>query len=183
MTGLGLFLSSDAARFTRPVKQLQTDLIEYIGPMEQVFMNIAVLPADIRPTSTTHMELTPTNMLSLVASLTPFSEHNQSPRNMYQCQMAKQTMGTPAHSIPYRCDNKMYRIQTPQAPLVHNERLEEYHLDEYPLGTNAVVAVISYTGFDMEDAMILNKSSYERGFGHASVYKQIQVILLYRYTL
>ncbi|KAF0691980.1 Aste57867_16886 [Aphanomyces stellatus] len=170
----GLYLSADAARFTRPVKQLNTDWVEYIGPMEQVFMNIGVLPADVRA-STTHMEIKPTNMLSLVASLTPFSEHNQSPRNMYQCQMAKQTMGTPAHSIPYRTDNKMYRIQTPQAPIVHNERLQEYQLDEYPLGTNAVVAVISYTGFDMEDAMILNKSSYERGFGHASVYKQIQV--------
>ncbi|OQR94074.1 DNA-directed RNA polymerase I subunit RPA2 [Thraustotheca clavata] len=170
----GLFLSADAARFIRPVKQLNTDLVEFIGPMEQVFMNIAVLPADVRP-STTHMELKPTNMLSLVASLTPFSEHNQSPRNMYQCQMAKQTMGTPAHSIVHRTDNKMYRIQSPQAPIVHNERLREYELDEYPLGTNAVVAVISYTGFDMEDAMILNKSSYERGFGHASVYKQIKV--------
>ncbi|CAK4078843.1 unnamed protein product [Aphanomyces euteiches] len=170
----GLYLSADAARFTRPVLQRNTDWIEYIGPMEQVFMNIGVLPADIRP-STTHMEIKATNMLSLVASLTPFSEHNQSPRNMYQCQMAKQTMGTPAHSIPFRADNKMYRIQTPQAPIVQNERLREYNLDEYPLGTNAVVAVISYTGFDMEDAMILNKSSYERGFGHASVYKQIQV--------
>ncbi len=50
-------------------------------------------------------------------------------------------------------------------------------MDEYPNGTNAVVAVLSYTGFDMEDAMILSKSSYERGFGHASVYKTIKVEL------
>eukprot|EP00957_Ditylum_brightwellii_P154024 11723002-Ditylum_brightwellii.AAC.1 len=50
-------------------------------------------------------------------------------------------------------------------------------MDEYPNGTNAVVAVLSYTGFDMEDAMILNKSSFERGFGHASVYKTMQVDL------
>ena len=96
---------------------------------------------------------------------------NQSPRNMYQCQMGKQTMGTPAHSLEYRTDNKMYRIQTPQAPLVQNERQAAYKMDDYPNGTNAIVAVISYTGFDMEDAMILNKSSAERGFAHASVYK------------
>jgi DNA-directed RNA polymerase I subunit RPA2 len=50
-------------------------------------------------------------------------------------------------------------------------------MDEYPNGTNAVVAVLSYTGFDMEDAMILNKSTFERGFGHASVYKTIQIDL------
>ncbi|RLN67078.1 hypothetical protein BBJ29_004998 [Phytophthora kernoviae] len=170
----GLFLSADAARMSRPVMQMDTKRIEYIGPMEQVFMDIACTKADIRP-ATTHMEIKPTNMLSLVASLTPFSDYNQSPRNMYQCQMAKQTMGTPAHSIVNRTDNKMYRIQSPQIPIVQNERLREYQLDEYPLGTNAVVAVISYTGFDMEDAMILNKASYERGFGHASVYKQLNV--------
>ncbi len=47
----------------------------------------------------------------------------------------------------------------------------DYAFCDYPSGTNAVVAVISYTGYDMEDAMILNKSSFERGFGHGSVYK------------
>ncbi|KAL0591904.1 hypothetical protein ABG067_000556 [Albugo candida] len=170
----GLYLSADAARLTRPVRQLDTQEVEWIGPMEQVFMDIACTDRDIRP-ATTHIEIKPTNMLSLVASLTPFSDYNQSPRNMYQCQMAKQTMGTPCHSLSHRSDSKMYRLQTPQSPIVQNERLCEYQLDEYPLGTNAVVAVISYTGYDMEDAMILNKSSYERGFAHASVYKHVTV--------
>lgn len=167
----GLYLSLDSARMVRPVKQVETDCVEIIGAMEQVFMDIACTTKDLRP-STTHMEIDPTNMLSLVASLTPFSDYNQSPRNMYQCQMAKQTMGTPCHSIAHRTDNKMYRIQTPQSPIVQNKRLREFELDEYPLGTNAVVAVISYTGYDMEDAMILNRSSYNRGFAHASIYKQ-----------
>jgi DNA-directed RNA polymerase I subunit RPA2 len=114
-------------------------------------------------------------MLSLIASLTPFSDYNQSPRNMYQCQMGKQTMGTPCHSLPHRPDNKLYKLQTPQAAIAQTARHGEYKMDEYPNGTNAVVAVLSYTGFDMEDAMILNKSSYERGFGHASVYKTMRV--------
>ena len=111
------------------------------------------------------------NMLSLIASMTPFSDFNQSPRNMYQCQMGKQTMGTPTHAWPHRIDSKMYRIQTPQAPVVQNKNQAKFKMDEYPNGTNAVVAVITYTGYDMEDAMILNKSSFERGFAHASVYK------------
>lgn len=68
---------------------------------------------------------------------------------------------------------QLYRIQNPQAPLVQNDNQSAYGYDEYPNGCNAVVAVISYTGFDMEDAMIINKSSFERGFGHASVYKTI----------
>ena len=50
-------------------------------------------------------------------------------------------------------------------------------MDEYPQGTNVLVAVISYTGYDMEDAMIINKAAYERGFGHGSVYKTMIVDL------
>ena len=82
---------------------------------------------------------------------------------MYQCQMAKQTMGTPLHNFPFRYDNRLYRLLFPQIPLVKGQEPEKYGLLDYPSGTNAVVAVISYTGYDMEDAMILNKSSYERG--------------------
>jgi DNA-directed RNA polymerase I subunit RPA2 len=80
-------------------------------------------------------------------------------------------MGTPYHNHPYRMDNKVYRILFPQEPLVHTNKYEEYDFRQYPSGTNAVVAVISYTGYDMEDAMIINKSAYERGFGHGAVYK------------
>jgi DNA-directed RNA polymerase I subunit RPA2 len=173
----GLFLATGAARLIRPVLNVASGKIEQIGPMEQPFLDIACLSEDIREGITTHRELDPTNMLSLIASLTPFSDYNQSPRNMYQCQMGKQTMGTPCHSFPHRSDNKLYRIQNPQAPIAQTARFGEYKMDEYPNGANAVVAVLSYTGFDMEDAMILNKSAYERGFGHASVYKTIEIDL------
>ena len=173
----GLFLFTDAARMVRPVLNRATGKKEMIGPMEQPFMDIACLEEDVREGITTHQELDPYNLLSLIASLTPYSDYNQSPRNMYQCQMSKQTMGTPFHSIPYRTDNKFYKIQNPQAPIVQTSRHSEYKIDNYPNGTNAVVAVLSYTGFDMEDSVIINKSSYERGFKHASVYKTIAVDL------
>ena len=173
----GLFLFTGAARLVRPVLQRATGRTEMIGPMEQAFMDIACLDQDIREGITTHQELDPTNMLSLIANLTPFSDQNQSPRNMYQCQMGKQTMGTPGHSLPFRTDNKLYKLQNPQAPIVQTGIHGLYKMDEYPNGANAIVAVLSYTGFDMEDAMILNKSSYERGFGHASVYKTIEIDL------
>lgn len=166
----GIFLALDCGRMVRPVLNLQSNAVELVGPLEQVYMEVACLPEEVFG-GTTHRELDPTNMLSLIASLTPFSDFNQSPRNCYQCQMGKQTMGTPAHGMAHRTDNKMYKIQTPQAPIVQTRLHGEYQLDEYPQGTNAVVAVISYTGFDMEDAMILNKGSFDRGFAHASVYK------------
>jgi DNA-directed RNA polymerase I subunit RPA2 len=85
--------------------------------------------------------------------------------------MAKQTLGTPYHNGCYRFDNKSFVYTTPQIPLVKPDQFEKYGMADYPSGVNAVVAVISYTGYDMEDAMIINKSSYERGFAHASVYK------------
>ena len=56
-----------------------------------------------------------------MAQCTPFSDMNQSPRNMYQCQMGKQTMGSPMFAYNERCDNKSYRILTPQMPLVRNQ--------------------------------------------------------------
>jgi DNA-directed RNA polymerase I subunit RPA2 len=85
--------------------------------------------------------------------------------------MGKQTMGTPGTALRYRTDNKTYRIQSAQTPVVRPPLHNEYGFDNFPNGTNAVVAVISYTGYDMDDAMILNKSAHERGFGHGTIYK------------
>jgi len=91
--------------------------------------------------------------------------------------MGKQTMGSPFHSNLHRIDNKVFRIQNPQSPLVRNENYVKYGIDEYPLGTNAVVAVLAYTGYDMEDAMIINQAAYNRGFKHGSVYKYKEIDL------
>ncbi|KAJ0419416.1 hypothetical protein BJY00DRAFT_163801 [Aspergillus carlsbadensis] len=167
----GVYLFSQAARMFRPVKYLPLDKLDYVGPFEQPFMEIACLPGDLIKGVSTHIEYTPTNILSIVANMTPFSDYNQSPRNMYQCQMSKQTMGTPGTAINYRTDNKLYRLQTGQTPIVRPPLYNAYGLDNFPNGTNAVVAIISYTGYDMDDAMIINKSSHERGFGYGTIYK------------
>lgn len=167
----GVYLFSQSARFIRPVKYLPLDKNDFIGPFEQPFMSIACADKEIESGESTHVEYDPTNILSIVANQTPFSDFNQSPRNMYQCQMSKQTMGTPGSALRYRTDNKAYMLQTGQTPIVRPPLYNEYGLDNFPNGTNAVVAVISYTGYDMDDAMILNKSAHERGFGHGTIYK------------
>jgi DNA-directed RNA polymerase I subunit RPA2 len=166
----GIFLFSGEGRLVREVIHLQSGKVEWIGPLEQ--LNLKISCNTIDPTAS-HKETTPLSMLSLLACCIPFPDHNQSPRNMYQCQMAKQTMGTAIYNYPFRADNKIYRITTPQKPLVSSrtKQVKKSGFDDYPSGTNAVVAVISYTGYDMEDAMIINKSAYERGFGHGYVYK------------
>lgn len=172
----GLFIFTTPARLYRPVRNLALKATELIGTFEQVYMDIAVTPSEIHD-KTTHVELHEGSILSVSASLTPFSDFNQSPRNMYQCQMGKQTMGFPSHTLPFRIDHKMYKLQTPQAPMVRPQAYDRYDFDDYPLGTNAVVAVISYTGYDMEDAMIINRASLQRGFGHAHIYKTEEINL------
>lgn len=118
-----------------------------------------------------YMELKETSFLSFLGSLTPFSDHNQSPRNIYQCQMLKQTMGIQSLNMMYTFTNKIYRMITPQFPLVVTRDYELYGVDNFPSGTNAVVAILAYTGYDMEDALIINKSSAERGIFRTHIYK------------
>ncbi|KAI9892084.1 MAG: DNA-directed RNA polymerase I subunit RPA2 [Vezdaea aestivalis] len=167
----GIYMFSQQSRMIRQVKYLPLGKEDYVGPMEQPHMSIACTEPEIVADRDTHVEFTPTNILSIIANMTPFSDFNQSPRNMYQCQMGKQAMGTPGTSIRYRADNKSYRLQTGQTPVVRSPLHNAYGLDNFPNGMNSVVAVISYTGYDMDDAMIINKSSHERGFGHGTVYK------------
>lgn len=167
----GIYMASTPSRMVRPVKYLPLGKEDFIGPGEQPFMSIAVVEPEIESGVSTHVEFDPTNILSILANMTPFSDFNQSPRNMYQCQMGKQSMGTPGTSLRYRTDNKTYRLQTGQTPICRAPLHNEYGFDNFPNGMNAVVAVISYTGYDMDDAMIINKSAHERGFGHGTIYK------------
>ncbi|EJD43534.1 beta and beta-prime subunits of DNA dependent RNA-polymerase [Auricularia subglabra TFB-10046 SS5] len=167
----GLFLFSGRSRMMRPVKFLANGKTDMIGSFEQVYMDIAVKEEEIEKGIETHVEFSTSNFMSILANMTPFSDFNQSPRNIYQCQMGKQSMGTPATALRHRTDNKLYRLQTGQTPVVRPALHNTYAMDSFPNGMNAVVAVISYTGYDMEDAMILNKSAHERGFGYGTVYK------------
>ncbi len=176
----GLFLFTGATRMMRPVYTVaggdsssagEEQSVIYVGTFEQMYLDIAVKDEEVVPGLSEFVEISPTAIMSVVANLTPFPDFNQSPRNMYQCQMAKQSMATPLHNYPHRTDNKLYRLLTPQSPIVRTESHNRYGMDNFASGTNAVVAVISYTGYDMEDAMILNKSAFERGLKHGVVYK------------
>ncbi|ELQ74833.1 RNA polymerase I, second largest subunit [Trachipleistophora hominis] len=100
---------------------------------------------------------------SYVASTIPFADYNQSPRNMYQCQMAKQAMAYPTLTYNNRTDSKYYVLNNMQRPLIKT------FLDTL-LGTNVYIAVLSYTSYDMEDAMVINKCAIERGLFDGYVY-------------
>lgn len=94
---------------------------------------------------TKHMELSKTAFMSNLAMLIPMPDCNQSPRNMYQCQMGKQTMASPCHNWDLQSETKLYRLQTPSSPLFRPVHHDNIGLDDFAMGTNAIVAVISYT--------------------------------------
>lgn len=157
-------------RPVRPVINIRENQIEYIGATEQIYLQIESLTSQDTQHST-HREIEPTNILSIVAGSTPLGNFNPSPRNMYQCQMAKQSMGTPPYSQKYRKDQKVYSLDYPQSPLMNTNLYRKYKLSNYPNGTNITIAILSYTGYDIEDAVILNKASVNRGFLRGSVLK------------
>ena len=105
-------------------------------------MDIAVTDEEIK-SYTSHKEMNAQSILSVLAGCTPFSDNNQSPRNMYQCQMLKQAMGLFAINMDYRSDNKAYRLQNPQSPITQNDAYKKYELDDYACGTNGILPILS----------------------------------------
>ncbi|KAK4533082.1 hypothetical protein CCYA_CCYA15G3939 [Cyanidiococcus yangmingshanensis] len=176
-----ILLFSTPSRLVRPVWNRLHRCTEWIGTMEQLFLTIDLPQKADEPNTrepSSHCELKATNVFSLLASFIPFSNMNQSPRNIYQCQMGKQAMGVPFHDFGRRFDSKAYRLLTPQQPLVQNQ--SEYQAGwskVYGTSFNAVVAVISYTGYDMEDGMVINRSSLDRGFAHGTIYSSERIDL------
>ena len=115
------------------------------------------------------MEIMPYSILGYLAGVIPFPHHNQSPRNTYQCAMGKQAMGHTGYNQNLRTDGVLYNLIYPQKPLVKTKTIEFIGYEKLPAGTNASVAVMSFSGYDIEDAIIMNKAAIDRGFGRSSV--------------
>lgn len=151
-------------------KFLEEGLIEYLDVNEENDSLIAVYEKDIEM-ETTHLEIEPYTLLGVCAGLIPYPHHNQSPRNTYQCAMGKQAMGTIGYNQKNRMDTLMYNLVYPQQPIVKTKTIDLINFDKLPAGQNAIVAVMSFSGYDIEDAIILNKASLDRGFGRCLVYR------------
>lgn len=150
---------------------LAQGLVEYLDVNEENDSNMAVYERDINA-NTTHLEIEPFTLLGAVAGLIPYPHHNQSPRNTYQCAMGKQAIGAIASNQYQRIDSLLYTMVYPQKPLVKTRTIELTRYDKLPAGHNATVAVMSYSGYDIEDALVLNKGAVERGFGRCQVFRK-----------
>ena len=152
-------------------------ILEYLDVNEAMDVHIALGPDKIRPGVTTHLEIEPFTLLGVCAGIIPFPHNNQSPRNTYQCAMGKQAMGTIGLNQRERIDTLMYLVAYPQRPIVQTKTIELIRFHEMPAGQNAIVAVMSYSGFDIEDATVVNKASLDRGYGRCFVYRNQKCVL------
>jgi DNA-directed RNA polymerase II subunit RPB2 len=117
----------------------------------------------LQDTSRTHAEIHPCVCLGTIASMIPFPDHNQSPRNAYQSAMAKQAMGLYALNFEERFDAMAHLLCYPEIPMVSPFMSKFYGAQRLPAGQNVVVAIMTYTGYNQEDSNMINKGALDRG--------------------
>uniref|UniRef100_A0A672R237 DNA-directed RNA polymerase subunit beta n=1 Tax=Sinocyclocheilus grahami TaxID=75366 RepID=A0A672R237_SINGR len=132
---------------------LHESLVEYYDVNEENYCNIALYEQMITK-DTTHLEIEPFTLLGVCAGLIPYPHHNQSPRNTYQCAMRKKAMDTIGYNQRNRIDTLMYLLAYPQKPIVKTKTIELIDFEKLPAGQNATGAVMSYSGYDIEDALV-----------------------------
>ncbi len=145
-------------------------IIEWIDASEEEDLLVASKDDEINEKHT-HVEIHPANILGINASLVPFPEYNRGDRISYGAKMIGQTLGFYSANYPLRADTKSNILAYPQTPLVTTQTEEAVELKNHPAGQNVVVALLSYKGFNIEDALIVNKNSVERGFARSYFFR------------
>ena len=111
-------------------------------------------------------------MLGVVASNIPLCDHNQSPRNTYQCAQARQAMGIFASNYRHRMVTLGYTLYYPQKPLITTKAMKYIHSEQLPAGQSVIVAIACYSGYNQEDSIIFNQSAIDRGLFRSTFYRK-----------
>lgn len=149
--------------------------IEYLDVEEEETAYIAMQPRDLLANrfahTHTHCEIHPAMILGVSASIIPFPDHNQSPRNTYQSAMGKQAMGVYASNYQARMDSLGHVLYYPQRPLVTTRSMKYISFKNLPSGFNAIAAIACFTGYNQEDSLMFNQSAIDRGLFRSVFYR------------
>ena len=145
-------------------------IVEFIDAEEEEDLYIAMSEEEITPEHT-HMEIDASLILGIGAAHVPFPEHNASPRVTMGAGMIKQALGFAASNMKLRPDTRGHMLHYVQKPMVHTQTTEVIGSDDRAAGQNLVVAILSYEGFNIEDALIFNRASIDRGVGRSHFFR------------
>ncbi len=116
----------------------------------------------------THVEIDPQLILGVCASLVPYPEHNSTPRVTGGTAMVKQSLGLPSANFRLRPDTRMHVMHYPQQSIVGTRAMKTTNFAQRPGGQNFVVAILSHHGYNMQDAVVINRAAVERSLGRSS---------------
>ncbi len=152
---------------------VRNGFVEWIDAEEEEDLYISI-DADALNEDHTHMEVDPMVILGVCAGLVPYPEHNSSPRITMGAGMAKQSLGLAASNYRIRPTTREHLLHYAQRPLTQTETMDFVHFNHRPAGQNFVVGVVSFEGYNMEDALIMNMASVQRGLGRSSFIRTYQ---------
>ena len=147
---------------------IKKGLVEYLDAAEEENSLTALYPQEVTQEHT-HLEIDPMDLLGVVTSLVPYANHDQSSRLNRGSKTQKQALGLYAANYLCRLDTDVSILQYPQKPVIRSFVYDT--LNTYPAGQNLVVAIMTYDGYNMEDALVFNKGSIDRGVGRSFYFR------------
>ena len=139
-------------------------VIDYVDTSESESALIAMTHDQLKDNKYyTHTEIDPSLMFGVMGNSIIYSEANQLPRNVFSCGQSRQAVSVYHSNHQMRLDKMGVVLNYGQTPLIKSRYLEYINHEEQPYGVNAIVAIMSYTGYNVEDAILINKGSVDRG--------------------